>query len=266
MLQKLVKPFVHLLPESNRLERIWILAKFDFKSRYYYHSLGILWALIKPLFEFAVFYILFTVILKNDIPYYALYLFLGLILWYFFVEGTNKGILVLRQKQYLIENIQFNRGDLFIAITFSAFLAFAFNFLAYALMSLVMGVVPFHAYLFFFPLLLGAFFTFTMGTSLILATLSIYLKDIQHLWDMVLLAGFWLTPILYDVALIGDNLPFLLYMNPVTGIIINIREVLLYGNPPDFALLCVSLAYALVIFGLGYFMFRRYSHKAAEKF
>ena len=113
MISKILKPLIQYLPENNRLERIWILAKFDFKSRYYYHQLGILWALIKPFFEFLVYYLVFTIVFKSDIPNYALYLFLGIILWNFFEEGTNKGITVLPQRIYLIENIAFNKSDLF---------------------------------------------------------------------------------------------------------------------------------------------------------
>jgi ABC-type polysaccharide/polyol phosphate export permease len=104
-----------------------------------------------------------------------------------------------------------------------------------------------------------------MGIGLIIGTLSIFLKDIQHLWDMLLLLGFWLTPILYDKTLIEENLPWLLYLNPVSGIIINIREVLLYARMPDFQMFGFTIIYAIVVFIIGYFAFNKYSHKIAEK-
>lgn len=265
MLAKLLQPIAEYLPENNRLERIWILAKFDFKSRYYYHNLGVLWALIKPVFEFLVYYVIFTNVFKQAIPNYALYLFSGLILWYFFLEGSSKGIHVLLQKRYLLENIPFNKLDLFLSSTFSAFLGFLFNFFAYFVLSLILGVIPINQYILYFPLLIANLFVLIMGISLLLATISIYVKDIQHLWDMILLAGLWLTPILYDKKMMEENFPSLLFINPISGIIINIRAVILYNQPPDFTFLIFNLAYAGIVFAIGYFLFTRYSHKAAEK-
>lgn len=265
MLNKLLKPLVPYLPENNRMERIWILAKFDFKSRYYYHNLGILWAFIRPIFEFIIYYIVFTIIFASSIPNYALYLFLGLVLWYFFVEGSSKGIHVLLSKKYLLENIPFNKLDLFTSSTFSAFFGFLFNFFAYVILSLILGIIPINAYFLYFPLLIANLFLLTMGTSLLLATIGIYVKDIQHVWDMVILAGLWLTPILYDKTLIEEKFAALLYLNPVSGIMINIREVILYNRPPDLTFLLFNFVYASLLFLLGYYLFTTYSHKAAEK-
>lgn len=253
------------IPENNRYERIWILAKYDFKSRYYYNYLGVIWALIKPFFEFLVYYVVFTYFFPGTVENFALYLFLGLILWYFFLEGTNKGINILQQKRYLLENIPFNRGDLLISTTFSAFMAFMFNMVVYLLLSLSLGIIPFHVSIVYFPFLMFIYFLLVMGFGMILATISIHFKDIQHLWDMFMLAGLWLTPILYDKQMIVDNLPVLIYANPVSGIIINVREVLLYGNDPDFQLLGFNILYTIVVFAIGFFVFRTYSHKAAEK-
>ncbi len=265
-LKTLVKNILsRFIPENNRYERIWILAKYDFKSRYYYNYLGVIWALIKPFFEFLVYYVVFTYFFPGAIENFALYLFLGLILWYFFLEGTNKGINILQQKRYLLENIPFNRGDLLISTTFSAFMAFMFNMVVYLLLSLSLGVIPFHSSIVYFPFLMTIYFLLVMGFGMILATISIHFKDIQHLWDMFMLAGLWLTPILYDKQMIIDNLPALIYINPVSGLIINVREVLLYGNDPDFQLLGFNIIYTIVIFAIGFFVFKSYSHKAAEK-
>lgn len=258
--------FFEWLPENNRLERIWILAKVDFKSRYYYNKLGILWALIKPIFEFFIYYVAFTIIFKSDVPNYALYLFLGLVLWYFFSEGTTKSIFILRTKLYLIENISFNKSDLFISSTLSVLLAFGFNFFAYFLMSIILTAPPFHwEAVAFFPLLIGLLCALIYALNLILATLSIYLKDIQHLWDMLVLAGFWLTPILYDAKLLLEHVPVLYYANPMTGILVNIRNVVLYGVTPDYFLLSLNVLSVIALLLLGIWCFSRFSHKAAEK-
>src|SRR5207249_9944440 len=88
---------------SNKSERLWLLAKIEFKLRYYENKLGLLWALLKPLMDMSIYYVAFKVILGTDIPAFASYLFIGLILWNFFLESTSGTIQLLNTKKYLYE-------------------------------------------------------------------------------------------------------------------------------------------------------------------
>jgi ABC-2 type transport system permease protein len=88
---------------SNKLERIWLLAKIEFKLRYYENRLGLLWALIKPLMDIAIYYTVFQIILKQRVPAFASFLFIGLIIWNFFIESTSGTIQILNTKKYLYE-------------------------------------------------------------------------------------------------------------------------------------------------------------------
>ncbi len=264
MLNQFSKLFVGLA-NNNRLERILLLAKVDFKRRYYDTGLGVMWALLNPLFRFVVYYFAFTYIFENRIPNFALYLFSGLIIWLFFAGGSKKGISLLKRKRYLLENIQFNQFDLFFASILSAFYAFGFNFLAYFIVSLIYGI-PIYTTLLWLPLLLLNLWALTMGVSIILATINIYLRDIEHLWDMVILGGFWLTPILYDKSITMEVIPALQYINPVAGILINIREIALYGNAPYAHLLIYDWAYTIILLMIAVFVYKRFSHMAVEKF
>ncbi len=83
------------LQRTNKIERIWLLAKIEFKLRYYENKLGLLWALLKPIMDIAIYYVVFQIIMKQDIPAFASYLFIGLILWNFFVESTTGTIQIL---------------------------------------------------------------------------------------------------------------------------------------------------------------------------
>lgn len=243
-----------------------MLAKVDFKSRYYYHGLGVLWALIKPLIELLVYYFIFSQIFVSDIDNFALYIFSGLVLWYFFAEGTGKGLQVFTTKRYLIESIQFNKLDLFISSTLSAFFGFVFNLTVYLIVSAFFGVFPLHINaLFFIPLLLNlVLLIFAM--SLLVATTSIYLKDIQHLWDMILLVGFWATPVVYSYSLVAEKFPSLLYWYPVAGIIANGRTALLYTEIPDLELMGYNFLITIFLLIIGVLVFKKFSVKAAEKY
>ena len=265
MINKLLKPVAYLLPENNTLERIWVLAKVDFKSRYYYHRLGVLWALIRPIIELIVYYTIFKTIFSTSVDNFALYLCGGLLLWYFFTEGTSKGINALLSKRYLIESVPFNKVYILIASTLSSLMGFGFNFIAYIIISFIIGAPPEFPYVIqLIPILLVATLLI-FGISLLLATLSIYLKDIEHLWDMVTLAGFWMTPIVYDESLMLEKMPLLVYLNPVAPLVIILHEALLYDQWININYFLYAAVISFTFFILGWLVFSKYSHKAAEK-
>jgi len=264
MINQLLKPIIPYLPENNRLELIWKLASIEFRKRYYDNALGIIWAMLNPLFRLIVYYFAFTFLLKVKMDNYVLYLFSGLLFWMFFTECTKKSLSVLRTKRYLIENIQFNKLDLFIASAIGVFFGFFFNIIAYFIISLVSGI-PLYSTLIYLPLLLFNMFIISLGFGILLATLHIYLRDIEHLWDMLLLAGFWSAPIFFPTDILFEKFPLLIYLHPASGIIINFREVVLYGNQPHFYLLIYNFVYAILLLLGGIWLFKRYSHKAAEK-
>src|SRR6266513_2655033 len=130
MLPKIVTDW---FKRSNKIERLWLLAKIEFKLRYYENKLGLLWALIKPLLDIAIYYIVFQTILKQNIPAFASYLFIGLILWNFFVESTTGTIQILSVKKYLYEYSNMNKLEIYVSTLFSNSIGFFFNLLMFLL-------------------------------------------------------------------------------------------------------------------------------------
>jgi len=263
MLNRILGPVLERLPENNRLELIWKLAQVDFKKRFYDSYLGLFWALLNPLFRVAIYYFVFTSFFTGRVPNYALYLFSGLLFWLFYSEGSKKGLRILKTKRYLIENIQFNKIDLFTSSTFSAFLGFFFNLIAFLIISAIIGIYP-TSNLLFLPILIVSIFFLVLATSVMLATLNIYIRDIMHLWDMILLIIFWTTPIFYRGSALSGKYEFIMYLNPIAGIVINSRHILLYGTPIDFDLLIYNLSYSIILLIFAVSIFNKYSHKAAE--
>lgn len=256
--------FSSLLNDRNRRERIMLLARIDFHKRYYESRLGIVWAFLNPLFRLVVYYLVFTTIFQNEIDNYALYLFSGLLVWMSFQEATKKGISILSSKRYLIENISFDKLDLYFSATITILTGLLFNFMMYMVISLISGIPVTWNILWVLPVVFNlAILMF--GISLILSTINIYFRDIDHLWDMLLLLWFWINPIFYAKSVIFDTLPILIWANPLAGIIINMRQGLLYGELPDFGLMAWGYLYAVVLLIIGLVVFRKYSHKILEK-
>lgn len=264
MLNNIIGRVARALPENNRRERIWKLAQVEFKSRYYNDSLGLLWALIKPVFEVLLYYMVFVHAFKVEKDNFALFLFGGVISWMLFRESTTRGMLMLKQKLYLIENIQVKKIDLYLSFLLSVFIAFCFNFSAFLLVGFATGKLSFENMI-YLPVVVITILMISLGVTLILSCVQPFIKDLRHAWDMILFAGFWVSGIFFDHSMFTDKFPFIYYLNPFVGIIHNIHASTLSGYEIDFFILFFNLLYAAVLLGIGLITLRKYGGLAVEK-
>ena len=252
---------------SNKHERLWLLAKIEFKLRYYENKLGLLWALIKPLMDVAIYYIVFKTILQTDVPAFASYIFIGLILWNFFVESTTGTIQILNTKKYLYEYSNMNKLEIYTSTLLSNSIGFFFNLAMFVLFynffeSVSIGLNWNNLWIL---LLFLNLFLLSLALSLILSCLYIIAKDITQVWQVFTSLLFFLSPIFYKLSVFKGALPSFDYANPIAGIIINARRVMMEGLPPDFSLLGWDFAYAIILLVIGLGLLNRLGSKAAEK-
>ena len=260
----LVDTVLERLPENNRLERIWKLAQIDFMKRYYNDRLGLFWALLNPLFQIVVYYLVFTRVFNTRTENFVLFLTCGILFWGVFSEITKGGLSVIKTKKYLIENIQFDKLDLFVSHALSVFMGFVFNLSIYLLLALILNAnINLNAF-FIIPILLNVFLL-SVAFSMLLSIVVLFLDDIRHLWDMALFLGFWGSGVIYSMDLLVDKVPVLKYLNPFLGILENCRRALLYGIPPDYFMLFYNLLTSVALFFLALWLFRRSEHLILEK-
>jgi len=266
MIKKLLGQIYLKTDGNNRLERIWKLAQIDFKKRYYNDKLGVLWALLNPVLQVGLYYIVFKEVINRGEDDFALFLFVGLVMWTTFMLGTKQGINIFKMKRYLIENIQFNKIDLFLSHILNVFMSWCFTIAAYFVIAIIYGI-KFDVFYMLGILIFLVFLVFLLilGSCLILSTFSIFLKDIHHIWDFALLCGFWTTGIFFPAAKILEYLPIIKYANPMLGIVENSRRILMYNTTIDWNLMTVNIVQAFIVLGLGLFVFYNYSGKAIEK-
>ena len=252
---------------SNKLERLWLLAKIEFKLRYYENNLGLLWALLKPLMDVAIYYIVFKTILKTDLEAFASYLFIGLILWNFFLESTAGTIQILQTKKYLYEYSNMNKLEIYISTLLSNSIGFFFNLIMFILFFnfVEAGTYGLSALNFWIIPIFINLFILSLGLSFILSSIYIFAKDITQIWQVFTSGLFFLSPIFYKFSLFTEALPNFEYINPVAGIIINARNVLMYQKLPDIELFIFDMGYACFILFLGLIMLNKLGAKAAEK-
>lgn len=267
LFNRVFRSHVNYLPTNNRLELIWKLAQVDFKKRFYNDKLGIFWALLNPLLTVSVYYLAFTFLINRGgagIDNFALFLFSALIFWMEFVQTLKRGIKLIQQKSYLIENIQLNKLDLYLSLLVSSLLGFSFNLSAYFVFAAFFDI-SYGIEIFLLPLLVLNLYLLALGGGMIIAVAYIYLQDIMHVIDIMLLFGFWTSGIFFDPQVVLDLFPPAYYINPFLGIIENVRNIILYHRFLNYQILWINLLEGLLIIVMGYQLLIRFSHLAIER-
>lgn len=242
------------------------MAKMDFKRRYYGSFLGLIWAFINPLGLFLIYYFVFTYLLGSKTPNFALFLFLGLISWIYFSESAIKGLSIIKNKAFILENIQINKLDIYVASLLSSTFGFVFNFTIYFLASLFLDAhLTYQALL--YPLLLLNLSIFILGVMVLLSVIHIFVNDIIHIWTLVSLMLMWFSGIFFEID--NHSLDWmhvlLAHLTPVCGIIKNSRMILIYGEGLDIFLFFYDFIYAMLFLMFALFLLNKSFGVALEK-
>lgn len=200
------------------------LVRRELKVKYKNSTLGFLWSLVNPLLYLVVFTVAFQFILRAGIPSFPIYLLSGLLVWNLFASGVTSGTASVVVNASLVKKVWFPREILVLASIGSALVNF---FLQMGVLLAVLAVIRYDvafAYLPLVPFALVVIVVLTVGIALVLSSINVYLRDTQHFLDLLLLAWFWVTPIVYPFMLMGDReekWQTVLYMlNPVTAVVL----------------------------------------------
>jgi ABC-2 type transport system permease protein len=193
------------------------LVRTDFKLRYQGSVLGYAWSLLRPLLLFIILYVVFVkfIHLGKGVPHYPVYLLLGIVIWNFFNEATTKGASSIVDRSELIRKIRIPRWTIVLSSSISALINLVLNLLVVLVFLFINHVDLLHTSL-WFPLIIVEVYAFALGISLILAAAYVKYRDVEYIWEVILQAAFYVTPILYPLLLI-TNLTFqkLILINPM---------------------------------------------------
>lgn len=261
----------YLTPKNRAILREMVTT--DFKIRYQGSTLGYLWTLLRPLFMFIVLYTVFTVVFKagRDIPNYPIYLFMGIMLWGFFSEMTQSALRVVVERGDLVSKIKISRWLLVVSASVSALINLGFNMIILMVFVFMSGMDLLMTSL-WLPVFIFEVYIFALGISLLLSALYVKFRDVAYIWDVVLQAGFYATPILYSIALVSsEGLRQIMLSNPMAQAIQGAREVFVTNQAvttsevfgTNWAIL-IPLAIVGVVLVTGILYFRKESKYFAE--
>lgn len=203
----------------------------DFKVRYQGSALGYLWSLLRPIFMFAVLYVVFVYIFKlnKGIPHYPVYLFMGIVLWNFFQETTMIGMSSVVARGDLIRKISIPRYLVVMSSSASALINLSLNLLVVLAVALLNGLSVQLSWLWLIPLLLELFI-FASTVAFFLAAVFVKFRDVAYIWEVFMQAAFYGTPILYSMALVPLQYQKWMLINPMAQIIQDARYVVVTNS------------------------------------
>ena len=245
-------------------ELIKILTISDLKVKYQSSALGFAWSLLNPLLMMLVLYLVFNNVFKSTQENYALYLLIGIVSWRFMANGTSSSMGAIVGKSSLVTKIYIPRQILVLSTVLSSFISSLLEFLVLMILLLAFGV-KISANVLFFPAVHMIYFVMVNGISLALATLYVYYRDLNQIWEVLLQLGFFVSPVCYSISIVPENYIFYYMLNPVTLVMQIYRKTLLYGVSPTSASLIYILLAAGILLIMGATIFKRLERRFAEE-
>lgn len=235
----------------------------EVRARYRGSALGFLWSMLNPLMLMVIYSLVFSVFMRINIPNYALFLFCGLLPWAWFSTSLGNATAAISANSNLIKKVYFPLEILPIVNITTNLVNFVLS-LPVLFIGMAIAQVPFTPALLFLPLLMAVQFLLTLGLSLVTCTLNAFFRDVEQLLQPLLMAWFYLTPVVYPVSQVPDAYKFLLYLNPMAPIITGYQDAIFHGKGPDMVMLGYSGLLGLGVFLVGYAVFYRHKFTFAE--
>jgi ABC-2 type transport system permease protein len=226
----------------RRLRQVWEyrellgnLVRKELKVKYKNSALGFLWSLLNPMLYLVVFYVVFSVFLGTAIPNFPIFLLCGLLPYNLFSASLGGGTSAIVGNAGLVGKVWFPREILPLAAIGAALVHFALQLAVLAGALVVFWYEPSWSYL---PLIVPALVVLLLlgaALGIALAAINVYARDTQHLLELVMLAWFWMTPIVYPysqvstTAVFGTTIGNLALLNPLTPVVITMQRAL-WGN------------------------------------
>jgi len=237
----------------------------EIKARYKQSFLGFFWIVLNPFFQMLIMSFVFSKILKIgslSVPY-PLFIYAGLLPWFFMVNGLSSAMNVFISDSSLIKKIYFPREILVLSTLLAKAFDFFLSFLIFILM-MIFFKVPFSFFMLFFLLIFLIEFLFVYSLSLILAAFNLYYRDIQYLFNLIITLWFYLTPVIYAVEFFPEKYRIIFQLNPMAVFINAYRQVLLGGDFPKWSSLGIGIFLSLILFFIAKKIFQKLEKNFAD--
>lgn len=261
---------------KDMLRALWTYRHFIVSSiknelvlRFIRSKLGALWMVIHPLMQVLIFATILSEVLSAKLPGvsnkygYALYLMAGTLCWTLFAETISRCLTLFIDNGNLMKKMAFPRICLPVIAAGSVLVNNVLLLLAICVVFAVMGHLP-SIQAIWLPALILLTLSFAMAVGLLLGVLNVFMRDIGQVVPVVLQALFWLTPVVYNLAILPEDIRAYFRLNPLYALVTSYQNVLLYERPPLFSELAVLVIITLIMGLLSLVIFRRASPEMVD--
>ena len=233
----------------SNFKRYWFLMtqliSRDFKVKYKRSVLGVIWSLLYPILMMAVMAIVFSQMFKFKVEgiNYLVYLMTGLIMWSYFAEASNTAMTSVVDNFGLINKVYIPKyifpvaKCIFVGINFVLTLIPWLGIIILSHFGLGEYTCHFNLYYLVLPYIFICMFLFTIGVSLLISCMSVFLRDIWYIYGIILTMWNYLTPVFYSVQILPEKLQKIMQFNPMFQFLNATRTIVVYEQMPSLATL-----------------------------
>ncbi len=260
------------------LQALWAYRKFvlgmvgrEFRGRYTGSLLGVLWAVLSPLAMILVYLVIFSAVMRGRLPggqsdslAYGIFLCTGILVWGFFSEVVGKCQTVFLEYANLLKKMSFPRITLPVIVLLTAAVNFALVAALFLVLLLAVGRFPGAAMVAFVPLL-ALQQAFAVGLGILLGTLHVFFRDVGQAWSVVFNLWFWVTPIVYHLEILPEEMQRLIRLNPLTPLFLTYQRIVLENRWPVWEELTAPLVLTAIVLPAALLAFRRLSDDMVDE-
>ncbi|CAG7659140.1 ABC transporter permease [Paenibacillus allorhizosphaerae] len=236
----------------------------DLRTRYKGSFVGFFWTFLNPLLMLFVYSIVFKYVVRIEMENYTSYLFIGLISWFLINQAVQSGAGVVIRNSGLVKKIYFPKEILPLSVVLGGVINFLFSLLI-LFPILFINKIQLGMPLLLFPVILVIYFMFTFSITLIVSSLNVYFRDLEHIVSIVMMVWFYLTPIVFTSSMIPKDIKYIFDYNPMKVIIESFHNIFFYNKFPDPGQLTLVAILSSVMLYIGFYIFKRLSRNFAEE-
>ncbi|SMF68261.1 ABC-2 type transport system permease protein [Paenibacillus uliginis N3/975] len=241
------------------------LIKRDLRGRYKGSVLGFLWNLVVPLCQILVYILVFSQVIRYDVPNYYLFLVVAMMPWVTFTECMQQGTSSIVSQSSLVSKIYFPNEILPISTVIARFINLLLTFIIIFALLFIGGLGVNPEALLYLPFVILIEFIMALGITIILSAITVYFRDVQFIIQMLLMAGVWVTPVLFEPDMVKGFLASIMEINPLSPVITAFRDILYYKEVPDMPSLWMTAGFAVVQLIIAMFVFWKLESGFAEE-
>ncbi len=235
----------------------------ELKLKYKNSVLGFLWSFLNPLLMLVIYTFAFKYVLRMQVENFSVFLLAGMLPWTFFQTSVMGSTNSLVSNAGLIKKVYFPREIMPLSLIFSNFVNFLITFLILFAAVLAFKIKIGFAIL-LLPVILILLLLITIGISLGLSALNVLYRDVAHFVEIIFMAWFYATPVVYSFDLIPEAVRPLILLNPMTLVVQSVRDVVIYNKVPPVGYLLGMFVMAVIFILIGYMIFKRIERGIAE--